>query len=627
MWRLARSGAAAHLPSLVAPFLVVALAGVLLSGTGVLIESGLRSPGDTGFLIALALSFTGTALVLVVFVVAATVSLALRQRQRDLALMRAVGATRGQVRSLVGREIALVALVAAPVGALVGLVAVRRLTPMLREAQLVDPGFAMSLSPLPVLAATVFLLPVAYLAARLATRQTLRASPTAAVAQSVVEPAGIGRTRRVAAIVVAVVGLVTSLSPVFLPGALGAATAAVSAFFLIGAAALAGPVLIGWVLHRTGRRGRRGGPATRLALANTRGFSRRLTTVVVPLALILGVGTVQATIDDTVVAAGARQLEDGLHADLIVTGTGLDEQRLSAVADLPGVEAAVPLASVPAKVRTDDESGWLGALGWETLQLRALPAGGVQGTLDPRVLNGELAGLDRDDTVAISRDARLDTGKGIGERLALRWDDGDLTWATVVAVYDRGLGFGDYLVGQGTPAAHGVDVRPDTVLLRTGDAPVESAVGDLGLGVSDEQAYVDAALAGGGAERDLSAVLLLLLLVFVGVAAANALVLATAGRRAELLLLWRTGATRRQLIAMAGVEALVTGLVAWLIGTATVIPAVLGTSLGLLGPALPPVDLANYAGLSAAVLLIPLLTVVPVVARATSWTSSTKFLD
>ena len=83
------------------PFLVIALAAALLAATGRLLESGLRASGtdgDTGLLAALAGSFAGTALVVVVLVVASTVTLALRQRRRELALLRAVGATRSQVR-------------------------------------------------------------------------------------------------------------------------------------------------------------------------------------------------------------------------------------------------------------------------------------------------------------------------------------------------------------------------------------------------------------------------------------------------------------------------------------------------------------------------------------------------
>ncbi len=53
----------------------------------------------------------------VVLVVAATVSLALRGRRRELALLRAVGATRAQARALIGAEVLLVGMVAAPLGA------------------------------------------------------------------------------------------------------------------------------------------------------------------------------------------------------------------------------------------------------------------------------------------------------------------------------------------------------------------------------------------------------------------------------------------------------------------------------------------------------------------------------
>lgn len=613
MWRLARSGAAAHLPGLVGPFVVVALAALLISGTGVVIESGVRS-GGAGFLILLALSFTGTAMMLIVFVVSATVSLALRRRQRDFALLRAVGATRAQIRGLVAREVSLVVGVAAPLGALAGLVVVRPLAPILVEAEMVGPDFRMTLSPLPVVSTVLVLLPVVWLAARLATRPTLRAAPTAAVTQSVVEPVGIGRVRQISALVLVGTGLVTALSPLLMPGTLGSAMAASSAFLLVGAAAAGGPVLVTWLLDLAAHLG--GGPATRLALANSRGFSRRLTTVVVPLALALGFGTVQATTDDTLAVAAERQLAAGLDADLIVTGDDLDGERRNALAGLPGVDAAVPLTTVSARVLTDDEAEWLGPLGWEPIQVRGLPAGDLGGMLDPDVREGDLAALDTPATVAISRDARFDTGKGVGEKVAFRWKGDELAWATVVAVYDRGLGFGDYLVGQGTLAAEGVEVAVDTVLLRTDGPGAASGVTDLGLTATDEASYVASVTASGDAARDVSALLLLVLLVFVVVAAANALVLSTAGRRDELVLLWRTGATRRQLVAMAGVEALITGVLAWLIGTATVVPAVLGVSGGLLGLAVPPVDLAGYGVLSLAVLLVPLLTVVPVVTRA-----------
>jgi putative ABC transport system permease protein len=100
----------------------------------------------------------------------------------------------------------------------------------------------------------------------------------------------------------------------------------------------------------------------------------------------------------------------------------------------------------------------------------------------------------------------------------------------------------------------------------------------------------------------LSTVLLLLLMVFIVLGAANALVLTTAGRHAELVLLHRTGTTRRQLRRMLLVESLLTGVLAWLIGTLAVVPAVLGVSAGLLPGQVPVVDLTAYVFLSLVVL-------------------------
>ncbi|WP_114423440.1 FtsX-like permease family protein [Nocardioides houyundeii] len=617
MWSLARSGTRAHLAAMTGTFIVLALAGALVAGTGVLFESGLRTSGDAGeggLLVALASSFAGTTLVLVVLVVAATVSLALRQRQRDFALLRAVGATRAQVRRLVGLEVVLVGLVAVPAGAVPGLFGVRLLTPLLADAQMVPAGFTMTRSPLPVLAAVAFLLPVSLLAARLATRETLRTPPTTAVRQSVVEPDSIGPVRRTSALALAVCGLVAAFSPLVVPGTIGSAAAATSAFLLVAAAALAGPLLVAWVLGATHRVP--GGPATTLALANTRGFSRRLTTAVVPLALVLAVGTVQTTVDDTVAEAATRQLADGLRADLVVTSPGLDAAGLAELAAVPGVESATALGSVTARVRVDDELGGIEALSWEAAQLRTLPAGGAGRVLDLDVVEGDLAALDRPDTVAISRDASLDTGKSVGETLLIRWPSGGEAPAEVVAVHDRGLGFGGYLTGQATPAAHGADAAPDTVLLTTSDPDAQQAVAALGLTVRDEAGYVAAASAGDDAGRALSTAMLLALLLFVGIAAANTLVLTTAGRRSELTLLRRTGATNAQLVGMAGVEALVAGVAAWVIAVAAVVPSVLGVSFGLLGPSVPPIDLVTLGGLTLVVLLVPLLTVVPVVVSA-----------
>lgn len=628
-WSDARAAVRADRGGVAGTFVVLTLAAALLSATGVVMESGLRAQGsaagDAALLATLAGSFAGTAITVAVLVVASTFALAIRRRRRDFALLRAIGATRRQVRRMVSAEVVLVAAVAAPLGAVPGLFAARLLTPTLVDSGVVSDGFQLTLSPFPVLAAIALLLPVALLAARLAARETLRISPTAAVRESTVEKPGIGRARRLTALGLAAAGLSVAFSSVAVPGTVGAAAAASSAFLLVGAAALAGPLLVTTILgHSHDLLSKAGGVGTGLALMNTRGFARRLTTAIVPLALALAAGTIQTSVDETVTTAAVRQLDDGIHAQLVVTpaadASGLTVDQVSGIADLPGVRSATPLGTVAAQVRTDDEMpSALSGLAWEPFQMRVLPDGGPGAAFDPDVTSGSLADLDAADTVAISADSRFDLGKGIGDQVTVKFADGEQTQATIVAVYDRSLGFGGYLVGEATAQAHDPKAGIDTVLVSTdpgASTAVSDTLGDTGATVQTKHAYVDGVQTEAASSQHLSAVLLLALLAFVGLAAANTLVMTTAGRRAELDLLRRTGASRKQLLRMAWVESLITGATAWVIGTVAVIPAVLGVGFGLLGASMPGVGWTAYAVLSLLVFAISMLTIVPTVMRS-----------
>jgi putative ABC transport system permease protein len=598
-WTLATAGARAHRGALAGTALTLAAAGAVLSVVGVLLETGLRGGAgvDGGTLVALASSYAGTALVVVVLVVAATVTLALRGRRREFALLRTVGATGQQVRAQVSREVLLVSLLAVPLGAVPGTLLATRLRPLLEDAGALSGGAGLSLSPLPALGALALVVPSALLIGRLAARETLRTPPTEAVRQATVEAPTVGRVRWVLALVTAAAGLSAAGTPLFVPGTIGGATAATSAFLLIGAAALAGPRLVGWAFGRAVAAAPEGtGPATRLALLNARGFSRRLTTVVVPLALALGTGTVQTSVDRAVAEAASQQLRAAVGSRYVVTGPDA-----AAAATADGVTGAVALGDVPVEVRTDPDSG-PDALVYESTALRTVPASAPRSLFDPGVTEGSLKALADDGTIAVSEDAAFGTGLGLGDRLEVRVD-GASHELRVVAVYDRGLGVGDYLTTPATAAGLGATVQATTVLV---DSTDRAALAGEGRTVATPGEYVAHATSATAAQQHLSSVLLLLLLVFVGLGAANALVLTTAGRRDELALLHRTGTTRAQLRRMVTVEAVVTGLLAWLVGTLAVLPAVLGVSGGLLGWGLPAFDARAYAALSGAVVAIAL---------------------
>lgn len=613
--RLAWLGARAHRLVFLGTGAVVALAAAMLSVTAGLFEAGTRRPAEDGLLLTFTSSFAGTALLVVVFAVSTTVAVTLRQRRREFALLGAVGATRAQIRALITVETIVLTLVAAPVGAVAGLFAAPALTPLLTRAGVVAAGFHLGVAPTPVLVATFLLVPVTALAGRLAARDTLRTPPTAAVRESAHEPRGIGRGRRITALVLAVTGLPVALTPVFVPGLEGAAAAAMSAFLLIGAAGVAGPLLVGWVLGPSSRfQDRTDVASLRLAVANSRGFARRLTGVVVPIAVALAIGTVQTSVDRSVVVATGDELRDGLHADLVATApAGVTAPQTEAAARVPGVQAVTSLSSALVQIRTDEEAP--GFLGWEPTSVGGLDTAGAA-LVDPDVTSGALADLARPGTVAVSTTARTDVG-GLGSRVVVRGVGGAEHGAVVVAVYDRGLGFGDYLVGPATLQDWAGASTTNTLLLQTATlapAAVEQ-LQSLGLAVVDKAAYVDQAVTASAGEQRLSTVLSLSLLVFLGLAAANALVLTTVGRRRELGLLQRSGAVRHQLVSMAVGESLVISVIAWVVGTLAVVPAVLGVSYGLTGSVLPQVSVTAFLGLTLATFALPLLCVVPTVVR------------
>ena len=67
-------------------------------------------------LIAVTASFGGLALFIALFVVAGAMGLSIQQREREIALLRAVAATPGQVRRMIAWEAAIVGLVGSVAG-------------------------------------------------------------------------------------------------------------------------------------------------------------------------------------------------------------------------------------------------------------------------------------------------------------------------------------------------------------------------------------------------------------------------------------------------------------------------------------------------------------------------------
>lgn len=629
-WTLARSAVRGNRSSLLGTFAIVVLATALLTATGAWIETGIAASRagaeQAGFLTTIASSFAGTTVLIVILVVASTFAAALRQRAQEFALLRTLGATGQQIRRQISAETLLVFAVAAPLGIVPGVLAAQLATPLLVRGALVPEGFAVGIPTFSILAVLAILVPTGLLAARVAARQILRASPVQALGSTGHESATLSRPRRIAALATAATGLLTAGIPLVLPGTIGSAAGASSALLLITAAALAGPLIVqhgaDWVAQMVRPTHR---PSLILAVANARGFSRRLTTAVIPLALLLALGAVQAGLNTALAATAEVQLRAGVQSDLVVTSaSGLTPDQVQELASSPGVSAltATTTFSGEARIDLDEEVDALGSLLWEPTAVRTLSGQDGSFLLDPQVRAGTLTELSEPGTIAVSEEVLTGSGNGLGGTVDLRVS-GQEEPLRIVAVHERGLGFGDYLVGAATAAQFDAPAPGTTVLIELApgaESDVRAEAAASGLTVLSPAQFAAQATATGSGSQRLSAALSLVLLLFVGLAALNTLAMLTGSRRGELHLLHRVGATRAQLLVTAGVEAGIVTVAAILIGTLTVLPALAGAGIGLLGNPTSAVDLAAYGGLAVAVAVITFGAVVTVtwrVSRAT----------
>jgi putative ABC transport system permease protein len=555
-------------------------------------------------LVVLSLGFAATAIMIALLVVASTLALAIQQRRREFALLRAVAASPRQIHRMVGAEILLVAGSAAILAAGPGVAVAYLLRSAFATGGVLPADFGLALSPLPAVAAILLCVGSAWVAGWVAARRPARISPVEALGESAVEPPALHRFRVLTGWVAAVLGVAASGLPTLVPGEAAVAGAASSALLLVVAAALLGPRLIAGAVRLIG------GPLQRiapvggfLAAANTLTSTRRLAAAVTPLVLAIAIASVQLFSQTTVAAAAAEQARDGVVADFVVSsaGSGFGPRVIDAVRGVDGVEVASPIVRsrvlVPHLQAGKPKVASYAAQGVDPDRLaRVLD-------LEPRA--GSLDRL-RGETVALSQLAAETLGVRVGSTIDLRLGDGARTRPTVVAIYGRGLGFGDVTLPRRLLAAH-TSLRSDQAILVRADAAANrtvlaSALRGLaaslpGLVVLDRDGLAAAGQAQREAQSWPSLIALGVLLAYIAIAVVNTLVMATAARGREFALLQLIGTGRAQVVRMMRIESLIIVGVATVIGTLAAIPPLVGISLGLTESPVPSFSAGVYAGI------------------------------
>ncbi|AEE46656.1 FtsX-like permease family protein [Cellulomonas fimi] len=528
--------------------------------------------GEGNALLMVVLGFAAIALLVAALVIANTFQVLVAQRARTLALLRCVGAVKGQLRASVLTEAAILGLLSSVVGVLLGLGLSQATLAILAR---VDTG-----APLPATVAVtlpVVLVPlvvgtlVTALAALVPAREATRVSPVAALRPIDAPTVGAraGRVRLVLSLLLVVGGVAGLLAAV--AGAVvggGDPMLLLALGVLAGAASFVG-VLVGavfWlprVVSLAGRALAATGSSARLAAANTVRNPRR--TAATSTALLIGV-TLVALMSTGAASARislAAELDNHYPVDLTVsspsgTETAVGADSIAQVEAVPGVERVVAVPSAQATVAGE----------WTVLR--------APDPDDALAVLRDTAPLDElDDTTVIAPEYRGEDLDGqsvtVESEPARGTSDGEAVDLTVVHTALAGV---DMLVTPGTLER----IEPDAVASTLWVALEPGAdAATTALAVTDAVSSDGLVVESAAAERQqyervidgLLAVVVGLLGVAVVIAlvgVANTLSLSVIERRRESATLRAIGLTRRQLRWMLAIEGMLIAGIGALLG-------------------------------------------------------------
>jgi putative ABC transport system permease protein len=517
--------------------------------------------------------FAGIALFVGAFVIYNTFSITVVQRTREMALLRAIGASTGQVSRNVIVESLVIGIIASVFGSAAGIGLGWLLLQVLGS---LGGGFDVDLS-IPagtmgagVIIGTVITLVAAYLPAR----RGARVPPIEALRESSVESVDPSPWRTRIGVVLVAIGVVASVAAVT-GGSVQLLAVSLPAVVL--AVALLGPVVVRPFSRLIAIPMVRNGSITgELARENAARNPKRSATT--SLTLVIGVAlVVTATVFASSLSTSLRgQLEDQLLADHVVTvgnqiaqlGGGLDPSITPSIQALADVQTAVPFREAFVVINNDFE------------QVSGADTSGLADVLDLGVDEGTVTNLAVDE-VAIRTDTANAAGLSLGDVVDVKFQQQTAS-LTVAGLYERDQFVGSWLVDNSTLDKN-LPLSLDTKVLVTSvpGAGDNVAVEITGLVAADPTAEVETTGAYVDAQAGQIDQLLTLLYGLLGMSVfvaligiVNTMALSIHERTRELGLLRAVGMTARQLRRAIRYESTIIAL------TGTFTGLVLGVFLG-----------------------------------------------
>ncbi len=506
---------------------------------------------DMSFFNTFLMAFAYIALFVGMFIIYNTFSIIIAQRMREMAMLRAVGASRRQVLRSVLFESAIIGAVASAIGLGAGVLMSFGLRGLLAAVGLEIPSGSVVISSGTVITAFAVGITVTMVSSVGPALRASHIAPIAALRDTAVESTTTSLKRTV-------VGLATLGGGVamFAAGITGGGPDAVKVLGLgvlvaILGVFILGPVIARPTMHVLGVPTKLSGATGHLARENAKRNPRR--SAATASALMIGVALVGfiTILASSTTASTAAAVDASLRADYIVEsgawgyggfGPSIEDE----LAALPEVESVSPRRSIAAHI------------GDSTANLTAFDTATMEQIVDTGVTEGNIEDV-HGDSLALEVGQAEKLGLGLGDTVTVGFSATGDVEMTVRALYDSDLlrsGGMDHIIDLDTYEANVTDVFDQQVYLTTPDgadaatskAAIEKVLdGWPNAELQDQARFKESITEEIGMMLNLIYGLLALAVIIALIGIANTLALSVHERTRELGLLRAVGMTRHQL--------------------------------------------------------------------------------
>lgn len=512
------------------------------------------------------LAFAAIALFVGIFLISNTFTMLVAQRTKELALLRAVGASRRQVKRSVMAEALIVGFVASAIGFVLGIGLAVGLRSAMGQFGAKVPAGPLMITPVAVAAAFGVGVVITLIAAWLPARRAAKIPPVAAMSsvhavatmKSLVLRNSIGAVLTLIGAAGIIWGAAIGKDGKYIIGG-GAFFSLIGIIVLI--PLLSRPViaLVQPLLNRL--YGVAGKLAGQNAVRNPRRTGATASALAIGLTLVTGLTTVGVTLGTAI----DKMTTDNIKADYMVTmaggGGGLDESAVKALEKAPGVSAVSPQRASYLVINGKDSAA------------SSVTPGDIQQLINLKTLTGSLDSLSGD-AIAVASDTAKSRGWKTGDTVKVKYEDDKTAQLKIGATYESNEFISPTLISTDLVAPHEDNAYTSEVFVAMDGGATEAnelalvdALGDNpAISVADQQDIRNQF--GGMINTALNIMygLLAMALIIAVLGVVNTLAMSVFERQQEIGMLRAIGLDRRRVKRMIRLEAVVISVFGALVG-------------------------------------------------------------